>query len=108
MQKDTLRIQNDMGHSVLRKKILRYVLNYNQLDKNNLKMSFLIKTLTKYEENPLLYKNEDNEFLRIILKEYSRVKFVKNNEDFPKILSLIQKVLENSEFSHVFYFAECI
>ncbi|EGR31610.1 thyroid adenoma associated, putative [Ichthyophthirius multifiliis] len=109
VQKNTLRITNDMGHSVLRKKILRFHLDSSSLQKIG---ELLIIMIQKYENKPEMYKEEDNEFLRIILKYFLRK--LKKNENFTneiffkQILQNLQQILENQEKSHVFYFTNCI
>ncbi|KAL4459843.1 hypothetical protein ABPG74_003369 [Tetrahymena malaccensis] len=118
LKASTLRIQDDMGHSVLRKKLLRYTLRnriiYEQNKSVDLHIDYLLQVLQSYKENPIYFKEEDNEFLKVILKEFyiglKKEESVCLNQSKEKIQLLIESLIDvlKNQHSHEYFFSQCI
>ena len=111
LKKPTFRIENDIGHSVLRLKYIKYIFTFERLIHQNSSMQLeIVSTIIKrYILNKEEFITQDNEPFRVILEGFKKTIAAKilDKEKEATLLKLFLDLFKAPEFYQV-EFMPCV
>ncbi|CAD8201491.1 unnamed protein product [Paramecium pentaurelia] len=104
----TFKIQQDMGHSLLRKKQISFLVKLDHLNKSHQYLEQLIKNqVQKYIQQKELLEIDDLEVLQQLYKQYNTI-LKKNNNVEDSNIEIAQLTYQLLEVIETPYFSQCL